>query len=179
MGKKLIAYFSATGTTAKAAKALAEASGADVFRIEPVNFYTDADLNWTDRNSRCIAEIKDKAFRPRITSRVENMADYDEIYLGFPIWGYREPRIIDTFLEQYDFDGKTIILFGTSGADGFGKTLSYVEEILKNANPSAQSTVKTSTVLVGYPTTEYINGHVVVGKLDETEVKNWVAGLGF
>lgn len=107
------------------------------------------------------------------------MANYEVIYLGFPIWEYREPRIIDTFLEQYDFAGKTIILFATSGADGFGKTHSYAEEILKNTNPSAQITVKTSTVLVGYPTTEYIDGHVVVGELDENEVKEWIASLGF
>ena len=179
MAEKLIAYFSATGTTAKAAKALADASGADVFVIETPTPYTDADLNWTDRNSRCIAELRDKSFRPEITGHVENMSAYDEIYLGFPIWGYREPRIIDTFLEEYDFDRKTIILFATSGADGFGKTSSYVAEILKNRNPRARTSVRESMVLVGYPTTEYIDGHVVVGRLDAAEVKQWITGLGF
>ena len=179
MGKQLIAYFSVTGTTKKAAEALAAATGAVVFAIEPAVPYTHADLNWTDRNCRWFAEFRDSAFRPQIAGHVTNMPEYDTIYLGFPIWGYREPRIVDTFLEQYDFDGKTIILFATSGADGFGKTLRHVTGILAAKHPQARTTVQESTVLVGHPTTEFRDGRIVVGELDKGELRAWIGSLGF
>lgn len=179
MGRRLVAYFSATGTTAKAANALAEASGADVFEIRNPVPYTGADINWTDRSSRFFQELRTRNFRPPIEGTVARMEDYDEVYLGFPIWAYREPRIVDTFLEQYDFDGKTIVLFATSGADGFGRTRSLVERALAKADPDAHVTVRESRVLVGWPTTEFVDGHVVPGTLDDGEVADWLASLGF
>ena len=130
MGKKLIAYFSCTGKTAEAARALAIASGADLFEIRPLVPYTKQDLNWLNKKSRSSVEMKDPTSRPAIATRLTNMEDYDTVFLGFPIWWYREPSIIDTFLEQYDFSGKTIILFITSGASGFGHTIEFVRDKL-------------------------------------------------
>lgn len=126
MSKKLVAYFSATGVTAKAAGLLANAAGADLFEIEPETAYTGADLDWRDKGSRSSVEMSDESSRPAIKGHVDGMADYDVIYLGFPIWWYREPSIIDTFLEEYDFSDKTIVLFATSGSSGFGKTAGRV-----------------------------------------------------
>ena len=120
--KTLVAYFSASGVTAKAAKALAEAAGADLFEIVPAQAYTRADLNWMDKKSRSTLEMNDRACRPAITSTVADMAQYDRVFVGFPVWWYREPSIIDTFLESYDFSGKTLIPFCTSGGSGLGET---------------------------------------------------------
>ena len=103
MGKTLIAYFSASGVTARAAKEMAEAVGADLYEIRPAEPYTAADLNWTDKNSRSTIEMKDPDSRPAIAEPVENMAQYDTVMVGFPIWWYVEPHIVDTFLESYDF----------------------------------------------------------------------------
>ncbi len=121
-GKTLVAYFSASGVTAGLAKRLAEEIGADLHEIKPEIPYTKADLDWTDKNSRSSIEMNDKAFRPAIANRVENMAQYDTIYVGFPIWWYVAPTIINTFLEQYDLSGKTVIPFATSGSSGMGRT---------------------------------------------------------
>ena len=121
MSKKLVAYFSATGTTARLAETLAEAIGADIFEIRPEVPYTQADLNWQNAASRSSIEMKDPASRPAITAKRDNMADYDTIYVGFPIWWYVAPTIINTFLESYDLTGKTIIPFATSGGSGMGK----------------------------------------------------------
>lgn len=122
MSKKLVAYFSASGITAKLAKTLAEAIEADIFEIKPERIYTNADLNWNDKNSRSSIEMRDKSFRPAIANKIENIAEYDTIYLGFPIWWYVAPTIINTFLEQYDFTGKIIVPFATSGGSGMGNT---------------------------------------------------------
>ena len=121
MSRKLVAYFSATGTTAKLAETLAEAVGADIFEIVPKVPYTAADLNWQDKKSRSTIEMQDPASRPAIAAVRDNMADYDTIFVGFPVWWYVEPRIVDTFLESYDFSGKTLIPFATSGGSGIGK----------------------------------------------------------
>ena len=120
--KTLVAYFSASGVTAKLAKTLADAIGADLFEIQPQTRYSDADLDWTDPKSRSSVEMKDKSFRPAVADRVENMAQYDRVFVGFPIWWYVAPTIINTFLEQYDLTGKTVVPFATSGMSGMGHT---------------------------------------------------------
>ena len=122
MSKKLVAYFSASGTTASVAKTLAEAADADLYEIKPQVPYTRADLDWTNKKSRSSVEMNDKSFRPPLAGRDAHMENYDTVFLGFPIWWYTAPTIINTFLEGYDFTGKTIILFATSGGSGFGKT---------------------------------------------------------
>lgn len=122
MSRTLVAYFSATGTTAKVAERLAEAIGADIFAIEPEIPYTDADLNWRDKQSRSSKEMSDKAFRPVVAQKRDNIGDYDTIYVGFPIWWYVAPTIVNTFLEGHDLAGKTIIPFATSGGSGMGRT---------------------------------------------------------
>ena len=122
MSKTLVAYFSASGVTAKLAKNLAEAAGADIYEIRPEEPYTNADLNWQNKNSRSSVEMNDKSFRPSIADTNANIAAYDTIFVGFPIWWYVAPTIINTFLEAYDFSGKTIILFATSGGSGMGNS---------------------------------------------------------
>ena len=121
MRKVLIAYFSASGVTARAAREMAQATGADLYEIRPAEPYTAADLNWMDKGSRSTREMRDPACRPAVAEPVEDMGQYDTIFLGFPIWWYVEPRIVDTFLESYDFSGKTVIPFATSGGSGIGK----------------------------------------------------------
>jgi flavodoxin len=122
MSKSLVAYFSASGVTAGLARKLAEAAGADLYEIKPAVSYTNADLNWQDKNSRSSVEMKDKSFRPAIADSDANIEDYDTIFVGFPIWWYVAPTIINTFLEAYDFSGKTIIMFATSGSSGMGNS---------------------------------------------------------
>ena len=122
MSKKLVAYFSASGTTKEAAKRLAKAAGADLFEIRPAIPYTSADLNWMDKKSRSSVEMNDPDSRPEIAERFPNMADYDTVFIGFPIWWYVAPHIIRTFVESYDFDRKTLVPFATSGGSGMGKT---------------------------------------------------------
>ena len=119
--KTLIAYFSASGVTARVAKEMANAIGADLYEIQPTEPYTSADLDWMDRKSRSTVEMNDPACRPAIGSPVEHMEQYDTVFVGFPIWWYVEPRIVDTFLESYDFSGKTLIPFATSGGSGISK----------------------------------------------------------
>ena len=123
MSKKLVAYFSASGVTARVAKDLAKVAGADLYEIEPAVPYTSADLNWMDKNARSTIEMKDKSSRPEIKDTDAKVADYNVIYVGFPIWWYVAPTIINTFLEKYDFSGKKIVLFATSGGSEFGKTV--------------------------------------------------------
>jgi len=132
--KTLVAYFSATGTTAKAAKLLAEVADADLFEIQPEQPYTDADLNWQDKNSRTSVEMADKSSRPAIKNRVENMDQYDVVYVGYPIWWYIAPTIINTFVEQYNLEGKTVIPFFTSGGSGAGETMKYLRPSAPKAN---------------------------------------------
>lgn len=123
MGKKLVAYFSASGVTAKVADKLADALGADIYEIRPDVPYTKADLNWMDKNSRSTIEMNDKTIRPAIADKNTQIEKYNTIFLGFPIWWYVAPTIINTFLESYDFSGKKIILFATSGGSKFGNTV--------------------------------------------------------
>ena len=122
MSRKLVAYFSASGVTAKVAERLAETVDADVFEIQPVVPYTQADLDWRNKESRSSVEMNDLAVRPGISGRRDNMEEYDTIFVGFPIWWYIAPTIINTFLESYDFSGKTIVPFATSGGSGMGNT---------------------------------------------------------
>lgn len=122
MSKKLVAYFSASGTTRRAAEQLAKKQGADLFEIKPEQPYTGDDLNWSNRKSRCSVEMADRSSRVAIAGKVENMADYDEIFLGFPIWWGVAPHIINSFLESYDLAGKTISPFATSGGSGYGRS---------------------------------------------------------
>lgn len=157
MSKKLVAYFSASGVTGKAAKTLAAAANADLFEIKPVTPYTNADLDWMDKNSRSTIEMNDPSSRPEIAGKCADMSDYDVVFVGFPVWWYVEPRIIDTFLEAYDFSGKTVIPFATSGGSGLGKTAENFRKILgKNV------TVKDGKVL----------------NRGETEIKTWLDSLG-
>jgi flavodoxin len=133
MGKSLVAFFSAGGTTAKVAERLAKAAEADLFEIRPLNLYTEADLNWQDKESRSSLEMKDKNCRPEIWSKLENAGDYDRVYLGFPIWWYREPSIIDTFIESYDFNEKEIVPFCTSGGSGLGDSSDSIQKLVPGA----------------------------------------------
>ena len=134
MGKKLVAYFSASGTTRNVAEMIASAAEADLYEIMPKQPYSKADLNWMDKKSRSSVEMSDKKFRPEISDIDVQVDKYDEIILGFPIWWYVAPTIINTFLENYDFSGKKIVLFATSGGSGFGNTVSE----LKPSAPDAE-----------------------------------------
>jgi len=127
MSKKLVAYFSATGVTRGVANTLAEAVEADIYEIKPEIVYTKEDLDWRDKTSRSTIEMNDRSIRPAIADKNADIKAYDTIYLGFPIWWYVAPTIINTFLESYDFAGKKIVLFATSGGSGFGKTLQNLE----------------------------------------------------
>lgn len=133
MSKKLVAYFSASGVTAKVAKTLASAIGADLHEILPVQKYTSADLDWTNTKSRSSVEMNDKSFRPAIANQVENMEQYDVIYVGFPIWWYVAPTIINAFLESYNLEGKVIVPFATSGSSGMGGTNADLKDSCKGA----------------------------------------------
>ncbi len=133
MAKYLVAYFSASGVTKKLAINLAESIGAEIFEIVPKQLYTRSDLNWINPKSRSSLEMKDRTSRPPIASIVEDMNEYDVIFIGFPIWWYREPSIIDTFAEAYDFSGKKIVPFATSGTSGIGDSGKNIAELAKNA----------------------------------------------
>lgn len=133
MKKVLVAYFSASSVTAQAAETIAETIGADLYEIRPETPYTPADLDWMNRRSRSSVEMNDPASRPAIAEPAADIEQYDTILVGFPVWWYVEPRIVDTFLESYDFSGKTMIPFATSGGSGIGKA----EQSLKSHCPSA------------------------------------------
>ena len=154
MANTLVAYFSATGRTAKVAKLLAEVLGADIHEIRPKVPYTRADLNWLNKKSRSSVEMSNKAFRPEMAESNVPIAEYDAIFLGFPIWWYVAPTIINTFLESADFSGKKIILFATSGSSKFGKTA----EELKASVPAD---------------TEIIEGKLLNGRQSVASVKAW------
>ena len=153
----LVAYFSATGTTAKAAKLLADAVGAELYEIRPAVPYTRTDLDWTDKSSRSSVEMSDKHSRPALADTDAPIAGHDVIFLGFPIWWYVAPTIVNTFLESYDFTGKTIILFATSGGSGLGK--------------SAVS------LRASVPGARIVDGRLLNGRLNADELKTWVSGL--
>ena len=153
MAKKLVAYFSASGTTKRTAEIISEISGGTLYEIKPKEAYTKADLNWMDKKSRSSVEMKDKKIRPEIIANDIDMSDYDEIILGFPIWWYVAPTIINTFLETYDFSGKKIVLFATSGGSGFGNTVSELK-------PSA-------------PDADIVEGKLL-NNANKQEIENWL-----
>lgn len=153
----LVAYFSPTGTTAKAAKALANAVDGELYEIKPAVPYTSADLNWMDKGSRSSVEMMDAHSRPALADVNAPVAVHDVIFLGFPVWWYVAPTILNTFLEAYDFTGKTIILFATSGGSGLGKSAAGLR-------PSA-------------PRAKILDGRMLNGSLSEAELKTWVEGL--
>ena len=132
--RKLVAYFSASGTTKKVAEHLAKAAGVELFEIRPIIPYSSADLNWMDKKSRSSVEMNDPDSRPEIAETMPNMADYDTVFIGFPIWWYVAPHIIHTFLESYDFTGKTLVPFATSGGSGMGRTVEELRKLCPNAD---------------------------------------------
>ena len=150
MSKNLVAFFSASGTTKKVAEMIAEEAKADLFEIEPKVPYTKADLDWMNKKSRSSVEMSDKKYRPEIMKKKMDMSSYDEILLGFPIWWYVAPTIVNTFLETYDFSGKKIVLFATSGGSGFGNTV-------KELQPSAPDAVITEGSLLNRGTKQEIS----------------------
>ena len=158
MAKKLVAYFSASGVTAKVADMLADVVGADIHEIRPKTPYTKADLNWMNKKSRSSIEMNDKTIRPEIAESNVQIDDYDVIFLGFPIWWYVAPTIINTFLEKYDFSGKKIILFATSGGSKFGET---VEELKVSVSAD----------------TEIIEGKLLNGRQSIASIKAWTDTL--
>lgn len=157
MSKTLVAYFSASGTTQRAADKLAKAAGADLYEIRPAVPYTRADLDWMDKKSRSTLEMKDPSFRPELADKDADVASYDRIFLGFPIWWYVAPTLINTFLESYDFTGKEIVLFATSGGSGFGKTVQALE-------PSCPGAV-------------IKEGRLLNGGMSEAELKTWAESV--
>ena len=157
MGRKLVAYFSASGVTAKVAEKLSEAIGADLYAIEPEVPYTKADLDWMDTKSRSTIEMSNPASRPAIAGKRDNMNDYDTVFVGFPIWWYVAPTIINTFLESYDLTGKTIIPFATSGGSDMGKTN---EKLL----PSCKCA-------------KLLNGKVLKASVSGADLAKWAEGL--
>jgi flavodoxin len=157
--KTLVAYFSCTGNTGKVAKALADLVSGDIYRIEPEKPYTSEDLNWHDSSSRSSIEMNDKTSRPAITGKVDGMAKYDTVFIGYPIWWGHAPRIISTFLESYDFSGKTVIAFATSGSSGMGDS-----ETLLKASCSKQA--------------KWLPGRRFSSGTSATALKQWVSGLG-
>ena len=154
MSEKLVAYFSASGRTAKVAEKLANELGAELYEIKPEVKYTKADLNWMNKKSRSSVEMNDKSFRPAIITGDVDISGCDTVYLGFPIWWYVAPTLINTFLEAYDFTGKKIVLFATSGGSGFGNTVAELQ-------PSA-------------PDAEITETKVLTGMLTEAKVKTLI-----
>ena len=158
MNKKLVVYFSASGVTAGLAKTMAEVVGAELYEIKPETPYTEADLNWRDKQSRSSIEMQDPLSRPEIVDKDANIEAYDIVYLGFPIWWYVAPTIINTFLESYDFTGKTIIPFATSGSSDYGQTTEKLQ-------PSASDTVI------------WKSGSILKGTASKDELVRWAEGL--
>ena len=157
MSKTLVAFFSASGVTRQVAQRLAAAAQADLYEIKPAVPYTQADLNWRDKSSRSSVEMKNLAIRPQLADTDAKIEQYDRILLGYPIWWYMAPTIINTFLESYDFSGKSIILFATSGGSGFGKS---IEEL----SPSCPNAV-------------IREGRMLNGNPSEQELRQWVESL--
>lgn len=155
--KKLVAYFSASGVTKKAAECLAKAANADIYEIKPAVPYTQADLDWMDKKSRSSVEMSDKKSRPELADKNADISQYDAIFIGFPIWWYTAPHIVNSFLESYDFSGKKIILFATSGSSGLGNTSADLSQ--------------------SCPGAEIIDGKMLNGKLSETELKKWAESV--
>lgn len=157
MSKTLVAFFSASGVTRQVAQKLAAAAQADLYEIKPAVPYTQADLNWRDKSSRSSVEMQNLAIRPQLADTDAKIEQYDRIFLGYPIWWYMAPTIINTFLESYDFSGKSIILFATSGGSGFGKSVEKLSPSCPNA------TIREGRMLNGNPS--------------EQELRQWVESL--
>ena len=154
MSKVLVSYFSASGVTKGVAEKIANAVEGDLFEIEPVEKYTDADLNWMDKKSRSTIEMNDRSFRPPVKNKVENLSDYDKVVIGFPVWWYTAPTIINTFIEENDLTGKSIYVFCTSGGSGVDGSLND----LKNT----------------YPNLNFISGKRLKSNVDLEEIKTWL-----
>lgn len=155
--KSLVVYFSCSGVTKKTAELLSDVAGADLFEIRPEVPYTKADLDWMDKKSRSTVEMNDPSSRPAIADKVEHMEQYDTVYVGFPIWWYVAPTIINTFLESYDFSGKTVIPFATSGGSGMGKTEAVLHELCPDS--------------VNWKSGKMLNGY------DRAQMEAWVRTL--
>lgn len=154
----LVAYFSATNTTEGVAEHIANGLNADIYEIIPEDPYTDADLNYNDNNSRSTIEMNDPTARPAISGSVDNMEQYDIVFIGYPIWWGEAPRIVSTFMESYDFTGKTIVPFCTSGGSGMGSSASNLEQLTSGA--------------------EWLSGRRLNGSDSQDTVMEWVNGLG-
>lgn len=154
MSKVLVAYFSASGVTKRVAENLASVAGADLFEIVPEQIYTSEDLNWQDKQSRSSVEMNDRNCRPAIASKVEDISQYSHVFVGFPVWWYREPSIVDTFMESYDWNGITVIPFCTSGGSGLGDAGKNMQALGKGAN--------------------VIDGKRLSGTVSEAELKTWI-----
>ncbi len=157
MSKKLVAYFSASGSTAKLAKTLASAADAELYEIRPAVPYERRDLNWMDKKARSTVEMQDKNCRPELADHDAPIADADIVFVGFPVWWYREPSIIDSFLEAYDFSGKTVIPFLTSGGSELGEGQERIEKLARGA--------------------KVLHGRRFSARASESELKSWIAGL--
>ena len=153
MDKLLICYFSATGTTKMVAEKLSEILNGDLFEIEPVNKYTTEDLDWTNKQSRSTLEMKDESSRPEVKGRVNNIEEYNKVIIGFPVWWYREPSIIDTFIEENDLKGKDIYVYVTSGGSTYEGSLKHLKEMYNELN--------------------FVSGKTL-NHVDENEIREWV-----
>lgn len=158
MAKALVAYFSASGVTRRAAKALAEAAKADLYEIVPAEPYTSADLDWMDKQSRSTVEMNDEACRPAFAGKAPDLSGYDMVFVGFPVWWYVEPRIIDTFLEACDFTGQTLVPFATSGGSGLGQAPQHMLSCAKGA--------------------KLAQGRMLNGRQSAKALKSWAMELG-
>ena len=154
MDKSLVCYFSATGTTKSVAEKISKIVDGDLFEIEPVEKYTSKDLDWTDNSSRTTMEKEDENFRPSVKDRVENMEEYDKIILGFPVWWYKEPNIIDTFIEENDFGSKKVYVFVTSGGSGYEESLESLRKRYSNIN--------------------FVSGRRLNSFVNESEILSWI-----
>ena len=159
MSRKLVAYFSASGVTAKLAEQLSEAIGADLHEIRAKEQYSQADLDWRNDKSRSSIEMKNKTFRPEIVDNKISISEYDTVFVGFPIWRYVAPTIINTFLESHDFSGKTVVVFATSGSSDFGNTINELKISLPDS-------------------TKLIEGKVLNGKYTNKELSDWAESIG-
>ena len=157
MSKKLVAYFSASGITEKVAKQIADLAKADIYEIKPKVPYTEADLDWMNKSSRSSVEMKNLSFRPEMADNNIDISAYDTIYLGFPIWWYIAPTIVNTFLEKHDFSGKKIVLFATSGGSGLGKTAQHLKP----------SVAKDTTIIEGK----------ILNSASASDIQNWLESI--
>ena len=156
--KKLVTYFSASGVTETLAKKISETAEADLYEITPAQRYTTADLDWTNKKSRSSVEMNDVDCRPALADKDVKIDDYDTIFVGFPIWWGREPSVIDTFLESYDFSNKTIVMYATSGGSGMGQTAKRIRQLVGES-------------------TNVIDGKVISSRTSKEQIRRWLDGL--